>query len=276
MDFINKLFNKQKIECPRCLGKGNVDWDDIKRLKNELKWIPGQCAYCNGSGTTSKSLQSNIPVDTSYLTIDLNSEEQNKIKNGDKDSLKRAENYDIQTNKLLNEIEFLHFTGKMNPTLIADFYLLNNREEGFDSQSKNEMLDYVNNVINSKKESKDQNSKFVSNQTELNNEILRDYKFLKGLYNDSYFPPFLLDKCKSILIDLCFKIENNQTTNLDELYKFSHASTERINDLENEFYNNGSEIETGAREIIAEDFNFISITYGFDADIEELIATRNW
>ncbi len=32
MNLINKLFNKPKVDCPRCLGKGNVDWDDIKDL----------------------------------------------------------------------------------------------------------------------------------------------------------------------------------------------------------------------------------------------------
>jgi len=51
MSFFGKLFNKDRIQCPRCLGKGHVDWDDIKRLDKELKWIPGSCAYCNGKGT---------------------------------------------------------------------------------------------------------------------------------------------------------------------------------------------------------------------------------
>jgi hypothetical protein len=38
-----------------------------------------------------------------------------------------------------------------------------------------------------------------------------------------------------------------------------------------------SEIETAAREAIAHDFDVIAGAYGFaDADIEELIATRDW
>ena len=38
-----------------------------------------------------------------------------------------------------------------------------------------------------------------------------------------------------------------------------------------------SEIETAARDCIAVDFEFISKSYGFiEADVEELIATRDW
>ena len=56
----------------------------------------------------------------------------------------------------------------------------------------------------------------------------------------------------------------------------SHLVTDNINDLQNEFYNNNSEIETGARECFAENFEFVANTYGFEADLEELIATREW
>ena len=38
------------IDCPRCLGKGHVDLQDIKRLRRELFWEPGpHCAYCDGN-----------------------------------------------------------------------------------------------------------------------------------------------------------------------------------------------------------------------------------
>jgi hypothetical protein len=40
---------------------------------------------------------------------------------------------------------------------------------------------------------------------------------------------------------------------------------------------NGSEIETMARDCIAVDFKHIALAYGFeDADIEELVAPRDW
>jgi hypothetical protein len=41
------------ITCPRCLGKGNVDNADIKRLSMEHSWMSGWCLYCNGSGSVN-------------------------------------------------------------------------------------------------------------------------------------------------------------------------------------------------------------------------------
>lgn len=115
-----------------------------------------------------------------------------------------------------------------------------------------------------------------SDQTELNNAVIQEYSFLACMYADSYFPPFLVDKCKHILIQLCATIEATKPQDVDALYKLTHASTERINDLEDEFFANNSEIETAARECIALDFDFVAKAYDFDADIETLIATRDW
>lgn len=57
----------------------------------------------------------------------------------------------------------------------------------------------------------------------------------------------------------------------------TQAATEEFNLLEAEFEAAGSDIETVAREEIAEDFSFVASAYGFaDADVEELIATRDW
>lgn len=114
-------------------------------------------------------------------------------------------------------------------------------------------------------------------QTDLKNEVTRNYSFLKDMYSDPYFPDKLVDKAKAILIDLCFEIEQKQPKGLDELYELSHVATEKFNDLQEEFYENDSEIETVARECIGADFEFIAFSYGYkDADVEELIATRDW
>ena len=111
---------------------------------------------------------------------------------------------------------------------------------------------------------------------ELKNEKVKGYSFLKEIYEDQYFPNNIVDKGKIILINLCSKIENKKPDTLEELYKLSHKSTEEFNDLQEEFYENDSEIETAARENIAMDFEFITKSYGFEADTEELIATRDW
>lgn len=38
------------ITCPRCLGKGTVEAEDIERLSMKLFWEPGECQYCEGVG----------------------------------------------------------------------------------------------------------------------------------------------------------------------------------------------------------------------------------
>jgi len=113
-------------------------------------------------------------------------------------------------------------------------------------------------------------------QNNVKNEKIRNYTFLKDMYNDNYFPNFLVDKGKLILVNLCLQIEKENPKTLPELYKLTHAATNKFNDLENEPGENGSELETGARETIGGDFFFLAKAYGYDGDIEALIAPRNW
>ena len=112
---------------------------------------------------------------------------------------------------------------------------------------------------------------------QLKNEKIHSYKFLSGMYSDTYFPKQQVAKVEFILVDFCQQIEQYNPKTLKDLYVFSHAATNKINDLQNEFAANGSEIETAAREVIAMDFEFIAKSYGYEkADIESLIATRDW
>lgn len=111
---------------------------------------------------------------------------------------------------------------------------------------------------------------------QLSNPEAIKYEFLKEMYEDGYFPDFLVDKGKKILMNLCFQIETIQPKSLDELYKLTHLSTDEFNDLQEEFGENESELETVARDCIAVDFENLAKIYGFDADIEELTATRDW
>jgi len=111
----------------------------------------------------------------------------------------------------------------------------------------------------------------------IKNEQMKDYLFLSGMRSDTYFPSFLVDKCENVLVELCIRIENENPQNLKQLYKLTHDATNKINNLEDEFFENDSEIETVAREIIAMDFEVIAKAYSFEnADNETLIATRNW
>lgn len=101
--------------------------------------------------------------------------------------------------------------------------------------------------------------------------------FLEGLYADGYFPDHVVDKGRAILPALCERIEAERPAGLPALYRLTQAATEEFNALEAEFEAAGSEIETVAREEIGGDFRFVARAYGFeDADVEELIATREW
>lgn len=93
---------------------------------------------------------------------------------------------------------------------------------------------------------------------------------------DSYYPDFLVDDVRHILLALCEQIEATQPKTLTDLYALTHAATREINYLANAFLTHNSEIETVARDTIGKDFYFIAKTYGYAADCEKLIAPRDW
>jgi hypothetical protein len=110
----------------------------------------------------------------------------------------------------------------------------------------------------------------------ISNNAMSVHPFLNDMVKDSYFPPHLVKKGQDILKRLCLKIEANKPASLDELYTLTHQATEEFNALGNNFEEEGSELETAARESIAADFEEIAKAYGFNADIEELISPREW
>ncbi|MGK3963853.1 DUF5713 family protein [Sorangium sp. So ce1667] len=110
----------------------------------------------------------------------------------------------------------------------------------------------------------------------IENPRLRAYGFLAEMQEDAYFPGDLVAKGQEILKRLCEDIEQQKPGSLPELYALTHGATERFNDLAEELEARGSELETAARENIGNDFATIAAAYGFEADVEELIAPRDW
>lgn len=110
----------------------------------------------------------------------------------------------------------------------------------------------------------------------IQNPQMKAHSFLPSMYRDTYFPNAGVDKLKHALVTLCERIEREKPADLAGLYVLTHATTDEINEIAEYFYEHDSEIETAAREAIAEEFGHIAAAYGFDADIEELIATRDW
>lgn len=152
MNLFNRLFgrNQNLIECPRCLGKGLVDWDDIKRLNQELKWIPGKCAYCNGTGKVDSGIESNVPVDASYLVINLHEEERKRIINGNPDAIERGKQYEDAVDNFIEQITYLHFEGGLTPLQIAKFFLIGNNDSNESKREEEDLIDYIEEVIEKK------------------------------------------------------------------------------------------------------------------------------
>ncbi|MEV3909962.1 DUF5713 family protein [Streptomyces canus] len=107
----------------------------------------------------------------------------------------------------------------------------------------------------------------------ISNQQVTAHSFLEALYRDGYYPDRAVDRGKEILLRLCERIEADRPADLAALYVLTQAATEEFNDLQDDDF----DIETVAREEIAENFWFVADAYGFaDADVEELIATRDW
>jgi len=151
MNLINKLFNTARIDCPRCLGKGNVDWDDIKRLEKELKWLPGICAYCNATGKVDPKMLSKISVDNTYLTIDIDQDERQKLLINDPDALKRAAYHDMEIDGFINQVEYLYFTANLTIKMILEFYLIPKTAQEITPNEKNDFIHYIEKIIEYKK-----------------------------------------------------------------------------------------------------------------------------
>jgi Family of unknown function (DUF5713) len=110
----------------------------------------------------------------------------------------------------------------------------------------------------------------------ITNQQILSHKFLQDMYEDDYFPNNLVDKAKQILIALCEAIEAKKPKNNESLLQLTHTTTNEFNELAAEFEEDDSELETVAREAIGADFEFIVKAYGFEVDIEDVIATRDW
>jgi len=67
---------KNEMFCPRCMGKGFVDLNDIRRLDRQLEWGLGYCRYCDGQGfvergKTKKINPRNTDLGPDFHEIDI-------------------------------------------------------------------------------------------------------------------------------------------------------------------------------------------------------------
>lgn len=102
-----------------------------------------------------------------------------------------------------------------------------------------------------------------------------DFKYLPEMYGDSYFPKFLVDKVRSAIQKVAKYIEEGNH-NINEIQAELDKMTIAINNMQEEFYENNSEIETGARESIANTVERMLKYFEIDIDTEEAIRKRDW
>ncbi|AWM14726.1 hypothetical protein DI487_13240 [Flavobacterium sediminis] len=141
------LFKKPTEKCPRCLGKGFVDNNDIERLNKKLEWLPGKCAYCFGKGKVNKQTISSIPADLSYLTLNRSKIERLKLTIGNKNAKKRAELYQKNLNDLINHITKQYFVGQLDIETIADLHFARFKIKHVSIEEKKEFMKYTEKVI---------------------------------------------------------------------------------------------------------------------------------
>ena len=100
-----------------------------------------------------------------------------------------------------------------------------------------------------------------------------NYKLLDEMYEDNYYPTFLVDKVKNELQKVIDLLESGET-DTEVIQKTLDEAVCGINDLQDEFYENNSEIETVARDCIGVTVAYILEWFGIPIDMEEAIREK--
>ena len=102
-----------------------------------------------------------------------------------------------------------------------------------------------------------------------------NHALLEAMYDDEFFPDFLVDKIKVLVQELIGFLESGET-DLEVIQEKLDEMTEEINSLQEEFEENDSELETVARDSIAETVEYVLNWFGVDIDIEDALGVREW
>ena len=102
-----------------------------------------------------------------------------------------------------------------------------------------------------------------------------NYKLLEDMYQDEYFPDFLVDKIKMLIQNVITLLEKEEK-DLEIIQDKFDEMTLAINDLQEEFEENDSELETVARDSIGETIEYILQWFDIDIEVEDAIGERDW
>lgn len=110
---------------------------------------------------------------------------------------------------------------------------------------------------------------------ETHTKLPADFSFLTEMYADRYYPDFLVDKLRDLLKEIvCFIEEGGHT--IQEIQVILDCVIQKVNELQDEFEDHGSEIETVAGDSIGTTVAKILNYFGADIDIETAVRMREW
>ena len=102
-----------------------------------------------------------------------------------------------------------------------------------------------------------------------------NYILVKDMVEDNYYPAFLVNKVKAEIQKVIALLESGES-DTEIIQETLDEAVCGINDLQEEFDDNDSEIETVARESIGETILYILNWFDIDIDIEEALRERDW
>lgn len=101
------------------------------------------------------------------------------------------------------------------------------------------------------------------------------YVLLEELYEDTYYPDFLVDKIKTLLIDFINYLET-KPKNLAEVEDKIYDLVQNVQNLQYDFLDNHSELDPLARECLTRDLEYIIKWFKLPINIEKVLAEREW
>ena len=101
------------------------------------------------------------------------------------------------------------------------------------------------------------------------------YILLEELYEDSFYPDFLIDKIKYLLEDFINFVEQ-KPKNMADVGDKIYDLIQNANSLQYEFLDNDSEYDNIARECLIRNLEYIIQWFHLPIDLEEALAEREW
>jgi DnaJ-class molecular chaperone len=141
----NEQRSQEVHTCPRCLGKGHVDDEDIRRLNMKGDWIPGKCMYCYGNGKVLQRMIEKVPVDEYYLNTSLDEASRKRFLEEDPRELSRAVQVKTYNAMLKDKVLELHTLQDMSPEKIANELIMG--RYGIPASDRELILEWIKSVV---------------------------------------------------------------------------------------------------------------------------------